>query len=240
LVQVIGSRRDAAHTRRQRRRRVGRRISVMRPDRFLVGETRTGLPDGHTVRPPPANRPSPGAVWPRNIKPDPIGTRSGLPVADRCPGWLRGESAVHRSVIPRQCRPSTREHGTETFHKWVANRLPSRGLALLVDPAPMASANGSDQGQRPWLRIEGLFAAVQPIRKPVALRAPQEGRFTASAAPLTEVLPASVHVQSAGRAERPFRRERGEPHHITALPLPDSMRPHRSFVDETRSERHCG
>ena len=38
--------------------------------------------------------------------------------------------------------------------------------------------DGSDQGQRRWLLIEGLFAAVQPIRKPVAsLHDPQLGSF---------------------------------------------------------------
>jgi hypothetical protein len=38
--------------------------------------------------------------------------------------------------------------------------------------------DGSDQGQRRWLLIEGLFAAVQPIRKPVAsLHDPRLGSF---------------------------------------------------------------
>jgi hypothetical protein len=38
--------------------------------------------------------------------------------------------------------------------------------------------DGSDQGQRRWLLIEGLFAAVQLIRKPVAaLHDPRLGSF---------------------------------------------------------------
>jgi hypothetical protein len=70
------------------------------PDR-LVAEAHTGLPEGHghnvasTTREPS----QPSAVWPRNIKPDPISNAFRAARRDRClPGWLRGEPAVQGSV----------------------------------------------------------------------------------------------------------------------------------------------
>jgi hypothetical protein len=41
-------------------------------------------------------------------------------------------------------------------------------------PSPLCAPDRSDQGQRPWLLIEGLFVAVQPIRKPAT--GPQHSR----------------------------------------------------------------
>ena len=72
----------------------------------------------------------------------------------RSSGWRlsRRASSDGRSSTKRRCLPSRKS-------LWpIYHRYPTNGHHRCVPQ------DGSDQGQRRWLLIEGLFAAVQPIR----------------------------------------------------------------------------
>ena len=86
----------------------------------------------------------------------------------RSSGWRlsRRASSDGRPSTKRKCLPS-RKSLWPIYHRYPTNGH-HRGVPQ----------DGSDQGQRRWLLIEGLFAAVQPIRKPVAsLHDPRLGSF---------------------------------------------------------------
>jgi hypothetical protein len=86
----------------------------------------------------------------------------------RSSGWRlsRRASSDGRPSTKRKCLPSRKSLGP------IYHRYPTNGHHRCVPQ------DGSDQGQRRWLLIEGLFAAVQPIRKPVAsLHDPRIGSF---------------------------------------------------------------
>jgi hypothetical protein len=76
----------------------------------------------------------------------------------RSSGWRlsRRASSDGRPSTKRKCLPS-RKSLWPIYHRYLTH-----GHHRCVPQ------DGSDQGQRRWLLIEGLFAAVQSIRKPVA------------------------------------------------------------------------